>query len=191
MINALRVFTAIVIFSSALAQAGPVYFNQNIFCKSKDNSSSVKIVFNPNEFPHLGRPGGIHVEFYTGVSSLTSMVQIIGLAQSGYHQTIRRNGQQGQVANWIEQDLQGDPAILRVDLGFTTYDLVDSSGKISAQANSFISSLRISKSRDYGFGRNGTEPNPGLRLRETYLLTIHDDFGQFSTRFQSDECGPL
>src|SRR4051812_8741239 len=107
-----RILCVIPVFALAvpsLASAEPVYFNQNIFCKSASDTSSVKITFNPNEFPGLGRPGGIHVEINTGVGSLAALAVNLGLSKSGFNQTIRRDGKHGQVGNWIEQDLQSDP----------------------------------------------------------------------------------
>jgi hypothetical protein len=180
---------ALFALASPLAQAEPVYFGKNVSCLSKTERTGFTVTLVPNEFPGLGRPGGIHIELNTGLGPLTAMSRGLGFKGPLYDQTIRRSGKHGQIGNWIEQDLAGDPLVLQVKLGFTTYDRIDSTtGQIAEQASSFISTVRLTRSSDYGYGRAGTEPEPGLRTRDTYLLTIDDDAGNWSARFEPGEC---
>lgn len=171
--------------SPARADLAP--FQHDILCQAHDTtapntSTSVRIVYNRNEFTDLGRPGGIHVELNTGVSELSYFSAALGLAKP-FCRVVRRTGPAGQVGNWIAQDTK-DPFIAQVKLGFTSYDVLDDKGHaVEKQVNSFISDLRLSRVKETGF-HSGSNAD----TREFLELVLLDDLGIHHMKFDTSEC---
>lgn len=176
---------SIALLHNAVYASNFMPFDHDILCVSKNDFSSVKVVYDKKEYPDYGWQGGIHWEINTGVNSqLINFLKMYNIPD-GSRSTIKKADAAGTITNWIQQD-KNDPIIMRSMINGQFYEVTKNNKNIG-RISEWMSVFRISKVTEKGFSTGDLEH---IVKDQTYYL-FQLDWGSANVRYELDECKTL